>query len=223
MYFSVVQSPAIQQLPVNSAILSPADGTLVSSYDEEVTIKGYALSGGGRAVIRVDISTDGGETWTSAELKPTGQPPNRWAMRASDCSSDGDDLLRNQPFLLLPHPFLASFKYGRSFQADTGVRPVVGEGGIGVACHCRSFDTSSFLREERSANTVAWLSLFTLSCCDGRRMKLVRTNVNMVLCLPILVSHGVFLVLNLSRLLFAMKFLVSSGRFESPLSMLSVQ
>lgn len=68
------QSPAIQQLPVNSAILSPAEGSSVSQYDDEVTVKGYAVAGGGRAVVRVDVSADGGETWTTAELKPTSQP-----------------------------------------------------------------------------------------------------------------------------------------------------
>lgn len=50
----------------------------MSPYDEEVTVKGYALAGGGRAVVRVDVSADGGETWTSADLKPTSQPLNRW-------------------------------------------------------------------------------------------------------------------------------------------------
>ncbi|CAM9501399.1 unnamed protein product, partial [Choristocarpus tenellus] len=44
------------------------------------TVKGYAVSGGGRAVVRVDVSADGGSTWQEAELKPTSQPLNRtWA------------------------------------------------------------------------------------------------------------------------------------------------
>lgn len=46
----------------------------MSQYDDEVTVKGYAAAGGGRAVVRVDVSADGGETWTTAELKPTSQP-----------------------------------------------------------------------------------------------------------------------------------------------------
>ena len=33
-------------------------------------VRGYAYSGGGQAVIRVDVSIDGGETWTTAELEP---------------------------------------------------------------------------------------------------------------------------------------------------------
>lgn len=80
LYFALLdreQSPAIQELPVNSAILSPADGSSVSPHDEDVTVQGYALAGGGRAVVRVDVSADGGETWISAELKPTNQTLNR--------------------------------------------------------------------------------------------------------------------------------------------------
>ena len=49
----------------------------MSPYDEDVTVQGYALAGGGRAVVRVDVSADGGDTWISAELKPTAQSLNR--------------------------------------------------------------------------------------------------------------------------------------------------
>lgn len=31
---------------------------------------GYAYSGGGQPIIRVDVSADAGATWTTAELKP---------------------------------------------------------------------------------------------------------------------------------------------------------
>jgi sulfite oxidase len=33
-----------------------------------VTVEGYAYSGGGRAIVRVDISVDGGKSWDQAEL-----------------------------------------------------------------------------------------------------------------------------------------------------------
>lgn len=43
-------------------------------------MRGYAWSGGGRDVIRVDVSVDGGKTWTPAELKKLPQKPNKaWA------------------------------------------------------------------------------------------------------------------------------------------------
>lgn len=32
----------------------------------QVTIKGYAVSGGGRGIERVDVSIDGGKTWVEA-------------------------------------------------------------------------------------------------------------------------------------------------------------
>ena len=38
-------------------------------------VRGFALSGGGRAIIRVDISSDGGQTWQAAKLQPNNQKP----------------------------------------------------------------------------------------------------------------------------------------------------
>ncbi|KAK4034336.1 Oxidoreductase, molybdopterin-binding domain-containing protein [Parachaetomium inaequale] len=36
--------------------------------DEPIAVQGYAYSGGGRAITRVDVSLDGGKTWDQAEL-----------------------------------------------------------------------------------------------------------------------------------------------------------
>ncbi|XP_076967108.1 sulfite oxidase, mitochondrial [Tamandua tetradactyla] len=73
-------APSIQELPVQSAITEPRDGEMVES--GEVTVKGYAWSGGGRAVIRVDVSLDGGLTWQAAELDGEEQCPRKaWAWR----------------------------------------------------------------------------------------------------------------------------------------------
>ncbi len=58
-------SPAIQELPVQSLISTPLDGSTLLSR-EEVTVKGVAWSGGGRPIVRVDVSADGGETWHAA-------------------------------------------------------------------------------------------------------------------------------------------------------------
>ncbi|XP_077430151.1 sulfite oxidase, mitochondrial [Vanacampus margaritifer] len=70
-------APAIQELPVQSAITLPADGAVVPRGGEEVTVKGYAWSGGGREVVRVDVSLDGGKTWQVAQLRngDKGQTP----------------------------------------------------------------------------------------------------------------------------------------------------
>ncbi|OWY99773.1 Sulfite oxidase [Phytophthora megakarya] len=77
---------SIQELPVQSAITEPKNGSIhfVDDVSDSsfVTVKGYAWSGGGRNIIRVDISVDGGKTWTPAELHESGkrQKYNRaWA------------------------------------------------------------------------------------------------------------------------------------------------
>ncbi|KAM8975373.1 sulfite oxidase, mitochondrial [Pelodytes ibericus] len=63
------KSPAIQDLPIQSAITEPQPGQTVNPDAEgNFMVKGYAWSGGGREVIRVDVSFDGGKTWKVAEL-----------------------------------------------------------------------------------------------------------------------------------------------------------
>lgn len=66
--------PAIMELPVTSAICEPIKGTDLDPDAEEVTVKGYAWSGGGRGIARVDVSIDGGKTWNSATLNAPKQP-----------------------------------------------------------------------------------------------------------------------------------------------------
>ena len=53
-------APAIQDLPVQSAICEPANGATLEEGTDEFTVKGYAWSGGGRNIVRVDISSDRG-------------------------------------------------------------------------------------------------------------------------------------------------------------------
>lgn len=59
-----------------SAIVEPSPGEVID--DHEITVQGFAVSGGGRGIVRVDISPDGGKTWKQAELIPNGQPFNRY-------------------------------------------------------------------------------------------------------------------------------------------------
>nr|DBA32909.1 TPA: hypothetical protein GDO54_000658 [Pyxicephalus adspersus] len=62
-------APAIQELPVQSAITEPKPGqTVTPDSDGKVTVQGYAWSGDGREIVRVDVSFDGGKTWHVAEL-----------------------------------------------------------------------------------------------------------------------------------------------------------
>lgn len=59
---------AIQETPVQSAICEPIPGTSIDGYSKYVTVRGYAFSGGGRGIVRVDLSVDGGKTWTNPQL-----------------------------------------------------------------------------------------------------------------------------------------------------------
>jgi sulfite oxidase len=56
-------APAVMSTPVQSAVCE-------ARRDEEyVLAKGYAFSGGGNRVIRVDVSVDGGKTWEVADIE----------------------------------------------------------------------------------------------------------------------------------------------------------
>lgn len=74
-------APAIQETPVQSAItgvrqvkgdrLRDSDLARVYGLEEEsVVLEGYAFAGGGREIIRVDVSPDNGKTWWQAQLLP---------------------------------------------------------------------------------------------------------------------------------------------------------
>ncbi|OAL37035.1 hypothetical protein AYO20_03804 [Fonsecaea nubica] len=74
-------APAIQETPVQSAITSVMDISWSSRHgrrslqkhgldEDAVQLKGYAYSGGGKKIIRVDVSADGGKTWQQALLLP---------------------------------------------------------------------------------------------------------------------------------------------------------
>jgi len=66
-------TPSVQYLPVTSAFLQPSDDT-VAECGETVSLSGYAFSGGGNGIIRVDISIDGGKNWAQAEIKNENDP-----------------------------------------------------------------------------------------------------------------------------------------------------
>lgn len=64
MDVSKIQS--VQEQPVTSAIVEPQSGEKIEA-GETVTVKGFAWSGGGRGIVRVDVSADG-KTWKTATL-----------------------------------------------------------------------------------------------------------------------------------------------------------
>ena len=61
---------------LNADVLTPADGETVSPGSVEV--RGYAFAGGERHVARVDVSVDGGASWSQAELL---EDLGQWAWR----------------------------------------------------------------------------------------------------------------------------------------------
>lgn len=95
-------APSIQELPVQSAITeaklgdwtttttSPTAATSKSNSNsssnngsedneipaKQVSLSGYAFSGGGRSIIRVDVSLDGGSNWSQAKLLPDNSSKN---------------------------------------------------------------------------------------------------------------------------------------------------
>jgi sulfite oxidase len=58
------RAPAIQETPVQSAI------TAIRHDPDSIFVEGYAFSGGGRRIIRVDVSVDNGQTWEQAQIEP---------------------------------------------------------------------------------------------------------------------------------------------------------
>ncbi|XP_037726719.1 sulfite oxidase, mitochondrial [Drosophila subpulchrella] len=73
------KSDAIQAMPVTSAICTPQPGSRVKIDDDEghIAVRGYAWSGGGRKIVRVDLSNDEGLSWHVAELEQEDIPDGR--------------------------------------------------------------------------------------------------------------------------------------------------
>ncbi|XP_068665183.1 sulfite oxidase [Aristolochia californica] len=59
--------------PVQCAICSLEDVAVVR--EGKITVSGYAVSGGGRGIERVDVSADGGKTWVEASRYQTNGTP----------------------------------------------------------------------------------------------------------------------------------------------------
>jgi sulfite oxidase len=62
---------SIQEMPITSAITRArlaAGASGEEGVDKKIQLDGYAYSGGGREIQRVDVSLDGGKTWDQARL-----------------------------------------------------------------------------------------------------------------------------------------------------------
>ncbi|XP_057377308.1 sulfite oxidase-like [Daphnia carinata] len=72
-------APAIQEMPVTSVVCDPHDGEKVKLKDGKLNLRGYAWSGGGRGIVRVDVSVDLGKTWHVAQLIDSVKVSKQWA------------------------------------------------------------------------------------------------------------------------------------------------
>ncbi|XP_017028885.1 sulfite oxidase, mitochondrial [Drosophila kikkawai] len=94
------KSDAIQAMPVTSAICTPQPGARVKPDDDDghITVRGYAWSGGGRKIVRVDLTSDEGKSWHVAELEQEDSPDGRhygwslWTARLPISESSGSDV-----------------------------------------------------------------------------------------------------------------------------------
>jgi len=60
--------PPIDHVPITSAVTAPEPNSTVQP-GTALLLSGYAYSGAGLAVIRVDVSIDGGSTWAQADIQ----------------------------------------------------------------------------------------------------------------------------------------------------------
>ena len=77
---------------INSLICSPNDNDELSK--GITTVRGYATTGGGRSIERVEVTTDSGLTWTAAKLleprekAQTESNNENWAWQLWECEID---------------------------------------------------------------------------------------------------------------------------------------
>jgi sulfite oxidase len=88
----------IMEWPVNSYIIEPARGQKVSDEEGFFEAKGWAFSGGGRAISRVEVSWDHGRTWQLADLEQEDQPVYKsWAWTHWSLFVDTADIKQRGP------------------------------------------------------------------------------------------------------------------------------
>jgi sulfite oxidase len=92
------------EIPLNCVILTPENGETVGR--GHLPVRGYALAGGERGVVRVEVSADGGGSWIEASLLGDGGP-GTWRF--------WETTLRLSPG---PHRILA-----RAFDSGGGAQP----------------------------------------------------------------------------------------------------
>ena len=159
--------PPVQELPVQSAMVAPQDGDTISddAYSTwGVDIKGYAWAGGGRKIVRVDVSADGGRTWEQAELTSgANQPSERaWAWVLWEAEVDAPTLQR----------LAAQACVDEKPKLDSGE---VGEVGRWITLLCKATD-ESFNTQPESAASIWNLRGILNNSWHSVKLKLPRCN-----------------------------------------------
>lgn len=75
-------TPAMLDMPVNACVAYPTSGSTITLSDPTgiVHVRGYAVpSGSDGPVVRVQVSTDEGETWVDAVLNNGGELASKWS------------------------------------------------------------------------------------------------------------------------------------------------
>jgi len=72
---------ALPDMPINSAIAVLQTGNTIRMFSRgTIEVKGYALPRGAQGpVVRVEVSTDDGETWSEAEISYANNWQSKWA------------------------------------------------------------------------------------------------------------------------------------------------
>jgi len=84
---------SIQNMPVSSAIITPEDKQVII-HDGKVTLRGWAYSGGGNWVERVEVSPDGGSVWYAVqESDMTEKHFHAWRLWKIDVPVDAEGWL----------------------------------------------------------------------------------------------------------------------------------
>ena len=68
---------ADQETSVTSAITDPPPDSMLPASTKTVAVRGYAYSGGGRGIVRVEVTADDGGSWTMARTRSDPQKQSR--------------------------------------------------------------------------------------------------------------------------------------------------
>eukprot|EP01023_Acetabularia_acetabulum_P061282 TRINITY_DN739_c0_g2_i1.p1 TRINITY_DN739_c0_g2~~TRINITY_DN739_c0_g2_i1.p1 ORF type:complete len:854 (+),score=198.42 TRINITY_DN739_c0_g2_i1:164-2725(+) len=116
----------LYDLNINSTISRPAHDELVHlGQNETYKMEGYAYSGGGRKINRVEVSLDAGQTWKLCDLKIT-EKPNDYGKYWCWCFWSLD--VKTLDLLNSPGVVCRAYDYSQNTQPDVLTWSLLGQG-----------------------------------------------------------------------------------------------